>query len=67
MGERCKLPQWGPGRSPGDLAISADVMDKFIIISMRISIFHVLKIMKIGCFDRVIQKIKGKLFEHCVV
>jgi len=21
MGERCKLPQWGPGGSPGDLAI----------------------------------------------
>jgi len=23
-GERCKLPQWGPGRSPGDLAIFVD-------------------------------------------
>jgi len=21
MGERCKLPQWGPGQSPNDLAL----------------------------------------------
>jgi len=24
MRERCRLPQWGPGRSPGDLAIFVD-------------------------------------------
>ena len=32
MGERCKLPQWGPGRSPGDLAIFVDSGTQEVIL-----------------------------------
>jgi len=32
MGEHCKLPQWGPGRSPGDLAIFVDFGTQEVIL-----------------------------------
>jgi len=32
MGERCKLPQWGPGQSPGDLAIFVDSGTQEVIL-----------------------------------
>ena len=31
-GERCKLPQWGPGRSSGDLAIFVDFSTQEVIL-----------------------------------
>jgi len=32
MGERCKLPQWGQGRSPGDIAIFVDSGTQEVIL-----------------------------------
>ena len=32
MGECCKLPQWGPGQSPGDLAIFVDFGTQKVIL-----------------------------------
>ena len=32
MGERCKLPQWGPGLNAGDLAIFVDFGTQEVIL-----------------------------------
>jgi len=32
MGERCKLPQWGPGLRPGDIAIFVNIGTQEVIL-----------------------------------